>query len=141
MLQLLTLKQPKKWLIMLLFFCFSGGYTLSYANNNIVIVDIRYELFAALGEYEELRNQEKRRRRSLDAQVIPVLQIILQEYTHQYDTLQTLAQQFEDPAPLQQRLEKITHFIDLFKDELTYRKTMLELQEAIKKQQNLMETQ
>lgn len=141
MLQVPLLKPLKQWRFLFLFLCLLGVQNSAQAQDKILVVDIAYELLAALGEYEELRTLEKKNHRSLNAKVIPVLQVILQQYQHQYDTLQTLTQHFEDPAPLQKRLKKMAYFIDLFKDELTYRKTMLDYKKAMQKQHRLMEEQ
>ncbi len=141
MLQVLALKLLKKWHLCCFLLLFVYPFAELQARDTIVIVDIPYALLAALGEYEELRSLEKKQHDSLDAQVIPVLHIILQEYQRQYATLQALTEHFQDPTPLQQRLQKMARFLDLFKDELTYRKTLLEVQEALKKQRELMENQ
>ncbi len=110
------------------------------AQDNIVIIDIPYELLAALGQYEELHSLEKQQKQAVDTQMIPILKTILHEYTQQYNNLQQLAEHFEDPTPLLKRLKKMARFIALFKEELTYRQTLLDFQEAVKKQESLIRT-
>ena len=117
-----------------------GLYSIgSWANDGIVIIDMPYDLLAALVEYEELQQREKQTQTSLDAYMVPVLQTILKEYQRQYQQLFNISKHFEDADPLHQRLKKMERFIREFQDELRYRQTLLEFQNVMKRQRELID--
>jgi hypothetical protein len=125
------------WLRFVLGMALVIGESAFAAEQEIIVVDAPYELLDALGEYAELRLQEEQYQRQVDADMVPVLEIILSEFKLQAQRLHELTPALTPET--RSRLDKIEHFIQLFTHERDYRDTVTRYRELTQQQQQLLE--
>lgn len=106
----------------------------------ILTVSIPYRLFTALATYSECSEKEKSGE-NVDEEILPVLQIIIEELNRQYTAFSGFQDGSEtiDPGALERRLGRLSNHIERFKRELTYRRKNLELKELMERQQMMIQ--
>ncbi len=105
----------------------------------IVRVDISYALFAALAEYQEFSEAEKQGDSRANAALVPVLESILRELDQEYARHTALLDEAPDPGALEKRLQKLQAYIQDFRNELVFRKKVMEFNALLEKQKTLID--
>lgn len=103
----------------------------------IVEINITYDLFDALVEYQDLSGQEAER--PVDEELVPVLETIITHYEAEKRKLENLAAGLDDELDLTPRIGKMTGHIEHFRKELQYRRAVLEYRQLQEKQRSLIE--
>ncbi len=106
----------------------------------ILTVSIPYRLFTALATYSECSEKEKSGE-NVDEEILPVLQIIIDELNRQYKAFSGFQDRSKaiDPGALQRRLGRLSNHIESFKKELTYRRKNLVLKELMERQKMMIQ--
>ncbi len=102
------------------------------SEQSVAEFDVPYELFAALSDYHDLTQLEEKRH--IDAEIIPAITEIIyyfEEERQKYLSIQTISEK------MKKNLEKMDAHLTDFKNELLFRKKVLEFRILLKKQQQL----
>jgi len=106
------------------------------AQNELAEFDVAYELFAALSDYHDLTQAEEKRRLVIDKEIIPVIKEII--YYFEEERQKYLKIQDEKfVAKVQKNLEKMDAYLTDFRNELLFRKKVVEFRTLLKEQQKL----
>ncbi|MCK5877514.1 MAG: hypothetical protein KAG43_07760 [Candidatus Marithrix sp.] len=103
---------------------------------SVVEFDVPYELFVALSDYHDLTQLEEQHH--IDKEIIPVITEIIYYFTEEIDKYLVMP---DISDKIKVNLEKInSHLID-FKNELLFRKKVVEFRALLKQQQQLKSSQ
>ncbi|MFK5970912.1 MAG: hypothetical protein QM487_12445 [Candidatus Marithrix sp.] len=104
------------------------------SDQSVIEFDVPYELFAALSDYHDLTQSEEKRHLVIDEEIIPVIAEIIysfEEEQQKYLNIQNISDKVKN------NLEKMdAHLID-FRNELLFRRKVVEFRTLLEKQQKL----
>jgi hypothetical protein len=105
----------------------------------IVTVDIPYELFNALVEYEELHRSKANNTPANLARMVTTLNMLVAEYERELAKFQAFALDSGAMTMLEPRLKRMQQNIDDFRNELKFYRALLKYQQLKDKQDALLE--
>lgn len=100
----------------------------------IAEVNITYTLFTSLAEYAELIQTEETQHIDVNAKIVPVLEVVLQEYTQELQKYHSRLTRSTN-QDLHLKINKLAEYAEEFRKELIFRKQNIELNNLLKKQQ------
>ncbi len=118
--------------------------TVAFAQNtqnseqSVIEFDVPYELFAALSEYHDLTQSEEKQRLVIDEEIIQVISEIIyffEEERQKYINIQNIS------GKIKINLEKMDAYLTDFRNELLFRKKVIEFRILLEKQQKLKSNQ
>ncbi len=116
----------------------AGGSGGNAALDHIVSVNIPYDLFLSLAEYDALSKAEERGR-AVDAKMIPVLGRIIDVLEGELRRFRSLSGTELPAEEISGRVQKMEGLIEDFRIEETIRRKEQELQKLLEKQKSLIE--
>lgn len=103
-------------------------------SSQFVTIDLPFDLFASLMSYAELTELEIQGGENVNAEFIPLLKTVMQEFEKEKKQLQSMP---ENPG-IKRRIKKIDKHLTDFYQELMYRQKAQELKNLLDKQQKMM---
>ena len=106
-------------------------------SDEIVAVDIPYDLFLTLARYEDLTEAE-RQGRPVAAELIPVIETIVEALETEREKFRLILAQGLSDRDLRRRLAQLDRLIHDYENELRYRRKALELDRLLERQKSLI---
>ena len=107
-------------------------------DQSVIEFDVPYELFAALSDYHDLTQSEEKRHLVIDEEMIPVIAEIIysfEEERQKYLNIQNISDK------MKKNLGKMDDHLTDFRNELLFRKKVVEFRTLLEKQQKLKSNQ
>ena len=104
------------------------------SDQSVIEFDVPYELFAALSDYHDLTQSEEKQHLIVDEEIILVITEIIyffEEERQKYLNIQNISDK------MKKNLEKMDAYLADFRNELLFRKKVVEFRILLEKQQKL----
>ncbi len=136
------------YLMMVCSLCLYGGVMARAADqpaaeqpsDSIVTVNIPYDLFLSLARYQELSEAERQEGKNIhNREIIPVLEKIIDIFKAERNRYRSLIQAERWSDELSRRLVRMDKLIEVYQNELQYRRKSRELEQLLIEQKALIE--
>ena len=105
--------------------------------DEIVAVDIPYDLFLSLARYEDLTEAERQGQR-VATELVPVIDNIVEALETEREKFKLILAQGLSDRDLRRRLAQLNRLIHDYENELRYRRKALELDRLLEQQKSLI---
>ncbi len=106
------------------------------SQQSVAEFDVPYELFAALSDYHDLTQSEEKRNLVVDEEIIQAITEIIYYFEEERQKYLSIQDKLVS-AKVKQNLEKMDAHLTDFKNELLFRKKVVEFRTLLEKQQKL----